>query len=207
MNLGFGAGGHIQPPTPPIGTSTGGGSSHRRGSIWEPRVDLVIAAAQYERRLRELKSQEVVLREKVAAAAPAAPHAIPLTSKQKRNIATAFNRLAKQTTRTRAALAVVTQKIAELDDVDKSAPEIVRAIQAARTAETERIADIERRGALARAAHAARAAAHAEQVAQAAARAERQREQQAQILAKAKALELQQLDEAMAALVIWLASE
>jgi hypothetical protein len=51
------------------GTSTGtalpGGSS-RRGSIWEPRVDLVIEAARQERELEALAEQETVLRARLA---------------------------------------------------------------------------------------------------------------------------------------------
>ena len=63
MNLGFAAGGHAPQP-PVLGTSTGGGG-HRRGSIWEPRVDLIIAEAKARREVITLKAQEVELRKQL----------------------------------------------------------------------------------------------------------------------------------------------
>jgi hypothetical protein len=49
------------PPGPP-GALVPGGSSRRRGAIWEPRVDLVIEAARQERELESLAAQETELR-------------------------------------------------------------------------------------------------------------------------------------------------
>ena len=52
-------------PVGPTGTSTGGGG-HRRGAIWEPRVDLAIEAARAERELETLADQEADLRGRLA---------------------------------------------------------------------------------------------------------------------------------------------
>jgi hypothetical protein len=53
--------GGAAPGAPPV--RKGGGSSHRRGSVWEPNVGLIIEETQRQRVLDEIEAREVELRE------------------------------------------------------------------------------------------------------------------------------------------------
>lgn len=214
MNLGFGLGGSFSPG--PVGTSTGGGSQRveRRGSIWEPRVELVILEAQTRRALEALTAQEGQLKRQLAHKPVYAPQKAAyapdwnMTAEQQGRVRETLLRLGDARKAKQTELDEVLQRILELDrelarrDSVKTFQDIEKAnVAAAREYQARKAAEIERR--VAREARLEAARAEAARVE--AARLESVQIEAARVAAVAAALEARKREEEAIAVVLWMA--
>lgn len=199
MNLGFAAGGSRQPQPPATPAALPGGSSRRRGSIWEPRVELAIL--EHQREIALFEAQEKVLQQQLEPRRKRDKKALPLSAEQRSRVLEALQRIAalrqekEQELEELEAIPIPPAPL-EIDGRPSRLGAMRRARQEAKAAEVRRAQQVEAAIVESRRVRAGVEARRALQAAEAIADA---------AAAKAKALETRRREEEAIATVIWMA--